>query len=152
MQKVINMNNRLTYKIRDLINRNEYTDVTIKHKNDNEDIKISDANVKFRYEPKIDKAYLSFGNKDEYTVCEVEDSRINEVTIEKESLIIETNEKSYHCYIDKSKLYYQNKRIELVQKFTVTEGLKLENANIELNERGFIKVNETLETTTKNNM
>lgn len=31
-----------------------------------------------------------------------------------------------------------------------TEGLKLENANIELDNRGFIKVNETLETSTKN--
>ncbi len=31
-----------------------------------------------------------------------------------------------------------------------TEGLKLENANVEVNERGFIKVNEVLETTTKN--
>ncbi|MGL5753024.1 MAG: FAD-dependent oxidoreductase [Paraclostridium sp.] len=31
-----------------------------------------------------------------------------------------------------------------------TEGLSLENANVELDERGFIKVNEILETTTKN--
>lgn len=31
-----------------------------------------------------------------------------------------------------------------------TDGINLENANIELNERGFIKVNEVLETSTKN--
>lgn len=100
------MNNKLTYKIKDIINKNEYTDVIIKHKIKGDDLKISNANVIFRYEPKIDKAYLSFGNSEEYTVCEVEDASINEVIINDESLSIETNEKSYYCYINKEKLYY----------------------------------------------
>ena len=100
------MNNKLTYKIKDIINKNEYTDVIIKHKTDRKDIKISNANVRFRYEPKVDKAYLSFGDSEEYTVCEVEDESINEIVINDESLTIETNEKSYLCYINKEKLYY----------------------------------------------
>lgn len=99
------MNNKLTYKIKDVINKNEYTDVIIKHKIEGNDVKISNANVKFRYEAKANKAYLSFGNSDEYTVCEVEDSSINEVIINDDSLSIETNEKSYYCYINKDKLY-----------------------------------------------
>lgn len=54
------MNNKLTYKIKHIINKNGYTDIIIKHKIDTKDIKISNANVKFRYEPNTDKAYLSF--------------------------------------------------------------------------------------------
>ncbi|MDY3374194.1 MAG: hypothetical protein SOX50_13090 [Terrisporobacter othiniensis] len=99
------MNNKLTYKIKDVINKNEYTEVIIKRKIEGDDLKISNANVRFRYESKIDKAYLSFGNSEEYTVCEVEDPSINEVIINDESLSIETNEKSYYCYINKEKLY-----------------------------------------------
>ncbi|WP_158540658.1 hypothetical protein [Romboutsia weinsteinii] len=45
-------------------------------------------------------------NSEEYTVCEVEDASINEIIINDESLTIETNEKSYYCYISKEKLYY----------------------------------------------
>lgn len=100
------MNKKLTYKIKDIINQNEYTDVIIKHKTEGNDVKISNANVRFRYEPKADKAYLSFGNSEEYTVCEVEDALINEVTIDGDSLSIETNEKRYYCYISDEKLYY----------------------------------------------
>lgn len=100
------MNNKLTYKIRDIINKNEYTDVIIKHKIEVDNVKITNANVKFRYEPKEDKAYLSFGNSEEYTVCEVEDNGINEVIINEGSLSIKTDEKMYYCYISKEKLYY----------------------------------------------
>lgn len=100
------MNNKLTYKIKDIINTNEYTDVIIKHKIEGDDIRINNANVRFRYDAKEDKAYLSFGNADEYTVCEVEDTRIIEVIIEKDSLRIETNKKSYYCYTNDEKLYY----------------------------------------------
>ena len=100
------MNNKLIYKIRHIINKNGYTDIIIKHKTDTKDIKIINANVKFRYEPKIDKAYLSFGNSEKYTVCEVEDASINEIIINDESLSIETDEKIYLCYINKEKLYY----------------------------------------------
>ena len=100
------MNNKLIYKIRHIINKNGYTDIIIKYKTDTKDIKIINANVKFRYEPKIDKAYLSFGNSEKYTVCEVEDASINEIIINDESLSIETDEKIYLCYINKEKLYY----------------------------------------------
>lgn len=100
------MNNKVTYKIKDIINKNEYTDVIIKHKIEGHDVKINDANVRFRYEVKTDKAYLSFGKSDEYTVCEVEDENINEVIINDGSLSIETDEKSYYCYINKDKLFY----------------------------------------------
>lgn len=100
------MNNKLTYKIKDVINKNEYKDVIIKHKIEGDDVQINNANVRFRYDAKEDKAYLSFGNSEEYTVCEVEDSKINEVIIDSDSLSIETNEKSYYCYISDEKLYY----------------------------------------------
>ncbi len=100
------MNNKLTYKIKEILTKNEYTDIIIKHKNEDKDVKISDAKTRFRYEPKLDKAYLSFGNKNEYTVCEVEDESINEVVINDELLIIESDEKAYYCYINKEKIYY----------------------------------------------
>ncbi|MGL5312405.1 MAG: hypothetical protein ACRC92_04055 [Peptostreptococcaceae bacterium] len=100
------MNNKLTYKIKQVLNKNEYTDVVIKHKIEGDDVKISNANIKFRYEPKTDRGYLSFGNLEQITVCEVEDMGINEVIINDDSLSIETNEKSYYCYINKDKLYY----------------------------------------------
>ncbi len=100
------MNNKLTYKIKHIINKNGYTDIIIKHKIDTKDIKISNANVKFRYEPNTDKAYLSFWNSERHIVCEIEDARINEIIINDESLSIETDEKIYLCYINKEKLYY----------------------------------------------
>lgn len=100
------MNTKLTYKIKDIINKNEYTDVIIKYKIEGDDIKINNSNVRFRYEAKVDKAYLSFGSTEEYTVCEVEDESINEVIIEEGSLGIEINEKSYYCYRSDEKLYY----------------------------------------------
>ncbi len=60
------MNNKLTYKIKEILTKDEYTDIIIKHKNEDKDVKISDAKTRFRYEPKLDKAYLSFGNENEY--------------------------------------------------------------------------------------
>lgn len=113
------MNTKLTYKIKDIINKSEYIDVTIKHKIQGNDVKITNANVKFRYEPKEDKAYLSFGNSEEYTICEVEDALINEVIINGESLSIETNEKSYHCSPNKDYLYVQKKTYIIKGKSTM---------------------------------
>ncbi|MDA3732004.1 hypothetical protein PBV87_10980 [Niameybacter massiliensis] len=100
------MTNKLTYKIKEIITSKEYTDVIIKHKHDNYDVEISSAKIKFRYEPKVDKSCLSFGDSNGYTVCEVEDKNINEVILLEDSLSIETDEKIYYCYIDKKKLYY----------------------------------------------
>ncbi len=100
------MNNKLTYKIKEVLNKNEYTDVLIKHKIEGDDVKISNANIKFRYEPKVDRGYLSFGNLQDVAICEVEDRGIIEVIVNDDSLSIETNEKSYYCYINKDKLYY----------------------------------------------
>lgn len=99
------MNNKLTYKIQDILTTNEYKDVIVKHKINDEEINIKDANIKFRYEPEKDKAYLSFGQSSESTICEVEDKSIKEVILYEDSLSIETKEKSYYCYKDKEKIY-----------------------------------------------
>ncbi|SCH85720.1 MULTISPECIES: hypothetical protein [unclassified Romboutsia] len=99
------MNNKLTYKIKEVLTKNEYTDIIIKHKLEDTELKLSDSKVRFRYEPKEDKAYLSFGNENQYTVCEVEDGNINEIIINDELLVIEADEKYYHCYLNKDKIY-----------------------------------------------
>lgn len=99
------MNNKLTYKIQDIITKNEYTEIIVKHKNDGEEKIIRNANIKFRYEPEQDKGFLSFGKSKIDTVCEVEDAAINEVIVYNDSLSIETDEKSYYCYQDQDKLY-----------------------------------------------
>lgn len=100
------MTNKLTYKLKDIITKNEYTDVTIKHKLSGEEVLISSAKIKFRYEPKTDSSCLSFGDTNEHPVCEVSDENITEVTLTGDSLNIETEEKIYCCFIDKRRLYY----------------------------------------------
>lgn len=100
------MNNKLTYKIQEILSKNDYSEVIIKNKNSKEEVRIKDANTKFRYEPKKDKGYLSFGNSKEYTVCEVDDESIKEVIVNNDSLSIETEEKSYYCHQDRDKLFY----------------------------------------------
>ena len=99
------MNNKLTYKIQDIIKKNEYTEIIIKHKVDGKEVKIQNANIKFRYEPERDKGFLSFGKSKIETVCEVEDASINEVIVYNDALSIETDGKSYYCYQDLNRLY-----------------------------------------------
>ena len=100
------MDNKLTYKLKDIISKNRYTEVMIKEKQTGKELEISNACIRFRYEPKADRSYLCFGDKGESSICEVQDENINEVMINNESLSIETNEKNYYCYINKEKLYY----------------------------------------------
>ena len=100
------MNNKLTYKIQEILSKNDYTEVIIKDKNSKEEVSIKDANTKFRYELKKDKGYLSFGSSQEYTVCKVDDESIKEVIVNNNFLSIETEEKSYYCKQDRDKLFY----------------------------------------------
>lgn len=100
------MNNKLTYKLQDIVVKNQYVEVIIKNKIKDEEISINDAHIFFRYEPKKDIGYLSFGKSKESTVCEVNDESINEVIVYDDSLSIETNEKIYYCYKDKDKIYF----------------------------------------------
>ena len=100
------MNNKLTYKIQDILIKNEYTDIKVIEKTTNQESYVKDANIRFRYEPQEDKGYLSFGECRKSTVCEVEDKSIKEVILYDDSLKIETKEKSYYCYKNKEKMYF----------------------------------------------
>ncbi|WP_195940059.1 hypothetical protein [Romboutsia sp. 1001713B170131_170501_G6] len=100
------MTDKLTYKIQNLLLTNEYTDIKVSNKVNGEEMNIKEANIKFRYEPKEDKGYLSFGECKNTTVCEVEDSAIDEVVVYDDSLRIETKEKTYYCYKDSDKMYF----------------------------------------------
>ena len=100
------MDNKLTYKIQNILAKNEYREIKVKHKDNSDEINIQNAEIKFRYEPKKDKGYLSFGNTKEGTVCEINDESIDEVIVYNDSLIIETKLKSYYCYQNQDKLFY----------------------------------------------
>lgn len=100
------MKNKLTYKIQNILVENDYTEVIVKHKQNNEEVTIQNTQIKFRYEPKRDKGCLSFGKSKEDTVCEVSDESITEVIVYNDSLSIETEEKSYYCYQSKDKRFY----------------------------------------------
>lgn len=100
------MNNKLTYKIQNILAENEYREIKVKHKENNEEINIQNAEIKFRYEPEKDKGYLSFGNTKIDTLCEINDESIDEVIVYNDSLRIETKLKSYYCYQNQDKLFY----------------------------------------------
>ena len=100
------MKNKLTYKIQDIILEDEYTDVIIKNKIEDRLVNIKNANIKFRYEHHKDKGYLNFGECNGNRLCEIEDDNINEVILNKDHLIIETNNKMYKLYKDMEKVYF----------------------------------------------
>ncbi|MBO3444723.1 MULTISPECIES: hypothetical protein [Clostridia] len=100
------MKNKLTYKIQNILVENDYTEVIVKHKQNNEEVTIQNAQIRFRYEPERDKGCLSFGKSKEDTVCEVSDKSIKEVIVYNDSLSIETEEKSYYCYQSQDKRFY----------------------------------------------
>lgn len=100
------MNTKLTFNIKDIIIKNRYTDIVVKNKENDEESKISNAHVRFRYAPKTDQAYLCFGSSNTCTTCEVNDSNINEVMIDEVSLTIETDTTTYYCHINQEKLFY----------------------------------------------
>lgn len=100
------MKDKLTYKLENIILENEYTEVKIKSKIDDREVHMKNAVIKFRYKPKEDKGYLNFGECNGSKLCEIEDNNINEVILNKDCLIIETNEKTYVLNKDRDKLYF----------------------------------------------
>ncbi len=93
------MKDKLTYKLQNIILDSEYTEITIKNKLENRDVNIRDADIKFRYEPQNNKGYLNFGECNGSKLCEIEDKSINEVILNKDSLIIYKNEKVYSLFV-----------------------------------------------------
>ncbi|MGL5316204.1 MAG: hypothetical protein ACRC92_23300 [Peptostreptococcaceae bacterium] len=100
------MNDKLTYKLQKILLENEYTEARIITKLENREVNINNASIKFRYEPQMDKGYLSFGECNNTKVCEIEDMSINEVILENDSLAIETDKKRYLFYKDTNKVYF----------------------------------------------
>ncbi len=98
------MKDKLTYKLQAILLDNEYTEVTIKNRVEDVEVNMKDASVKFRYEPQNDKGYLNFGECNGSKLCEIEDSSINEVVLNKDSLIIYTDEKVYSLYKDNTNI------------------------------------------------
>lgn len=100
------MENKLTYKIKNILAENDYTDIIIKNKSNNESLKITDSAIEFIYKPKIDEAHLSFKDLTTKKIYQIEENSIDEVIINDKSLSIETQDMTYCCYIDTDKIYY----------------------------------------------
>lgn len=100
------MKTKLTYTIKDIIINNKYTQIIITDKQTSRKNILSDGSVSFKYEPKVDQAYLCFGNAPQYKDYEINDSNINEVIIDDTSLTIETDTGIYYCQINQERLLY----------------------------------------------
>lgn len=92
------MINKLTYKIADILIDNEYTEIVVKNRITNDKVDVEHANIKFRYKSEGDKGYLDIGTSKENTIFEIEEDEIDEVSIDNDSLTIETKNKIYYCY------------------------------------------------------
>lgn len=89
------MNCKVTYKIRDILTANYYKEIEVRNKKDNKVYKLSKAEIKFIYNPENDKAYLSFGLTEDDIVLKIEEESIRQVILEENSVIVETDDKSY---------------------------------------------------------
>ncbi|MGL4336721.1 MAG: hypothetical protein ACRCST_07485 [Turicibacter sp.] len=99
------MINKLTYKIQEILSKNNYTEVVIKQKLNGESVTINDAAITFRYTPESDKGCLSFGKSSGENVCQISDEKIKEVIVSSDAITIETDERTYHCYQNVGQLF-----------------------------------------------
>ena len=92
------MINKLTYKIANTLIDNEYTEIIVKNKITNEKRNVEHDNIKFRYKPEQDKGYLDIGVSKGNIIFEIEESDIEEVSIDNDSVTIEIKNQTYYFY------------------------------------------------------
>lgn len=93
------MNDKLTYKIMDILIDNEYTEIIIKDNKTDEKIKITESNIKFKYIHTEDIGYLEIkNNEDKELKFKIYDECIKEIVLDTKSIKLSTKDKSYYFY------------------------------------------------------